>query len=58
MTPKTPQSQRQANARYQKNSVRWTANAKKGTERGDLLEIAKTDKDFVNKFWAWLEKTY
>lgn len=53
-----PASQKKAMARYQKNSVRWTANAKKDTPRGNLLESAKTDKDFVNKFWAWLENTY
>ncbi len=53
-----PASQKKAMARYQKNSVRWTANAKKDTPRGNLLESAKTDKDFVNKFWSWLENTY
>lgn len=51
-------SQKKAMARYQKNSVRWTANAKKDTQRGKLLETAKADKAFVDKFWAWIEDVY
>lgn len=39
-------------AKYQSNSVRWTASAKIGSQKEYLLSLAKQDKAFVADFWV------
>lgn len=47
----TTPAQRRAMAKYQSNSVRWTATAKIGSKKEHLLSLAKQDKDFVADFF-------
>lgn len=56
-TSTTP-AQRRAMAKYQSNSVRWTATAKIGSKKEHLLSLAKQDKAFVGDFWDWLDTRY
>ncbi|OOS26302.1 hypothetical protein [Moraxella pluranimalium] len=48
----TTPAQRRAIAKYQSNSVRWTASAKIGSQKEHLLSLAKQDKVFVADFWV------
>lgn len=54
----TPQSQLEAVKRYRESQVRYTAGAKRGTPRGDLLALAKESGQLSEKFWEFLENNF
>lgn len=57
-SPITAQSQLEAVKRYRQSEVRYTAGAKRGTPRGELLERAKASQQLSEKFWEFLENNY
>ena len=54
----TPQSQLEAVKRYRESEVRYTAGAKRGTPRGDLLALAKESGQLSEKFWEFLTENF
>jgi len=55
---KTPIYTREASKRYSEKIVVKKFTAKSDTDRGKWLEVAKSDKDFNEKFWEWMKNEY
>ena len=57
-SPVTSQAQLDSVKRYRQSEVRFTAGAKRGTPRGNLLESAKESGELAEKFWEFLENNF
>ena len=57
-SPVTSQAQLDSVKRYRQSEVRFTAGAKRGTHRGNLLESAKESGELAEKFWKFLTENF
>lgn len=57
-SPVTSQAQLDSVKRYRQSEVRFTAGAKRGTPRGNLLESAKESGELAEKFWEFLTENF